>query len=280
MSDVSTESETGSKKRSLSDILENVRITEKHRLFLRCIWDFDGRVPMSKIKDRTGLSQDEANSRFLKWSSEEFDLIDVEKLSAEESGKPTGERVAVLNERGKQAIQQGLIGDVFDEDEKEVRRVFGTEEVEDFEEMKEDMERMKNIVSRFQEEVTAPDTQSTETVDDLNTEIESLESDFLKMMDKLKHIESEVGRIKSDSGLEELDGVKSRVQVVEGQVDELHDEIAEVRDDFESFSESAKEHLLNAEAYMKGTRWALEDNLDEDLNIGKYVSKVRDTQSS
>lgn len=272
-------------QKSIEEILSNTRITDKHRAFLRCIHDYDGRAPISKIKDKTGLSQDEAHSRFQKWSSDEFNLIDVEKLSPEESGKPTGERVALLNERGEQAIKQGLLGDVFDDEEKEVRRVFGNEEVEDFEEMQDEVERLESVVTRLQKRVDGDDAVPADNSipNDISGELEGLEEDIIRLTDKVGSLRSRIERVESDSGLDELDGVAARVSTLENRMDETDSKLESLADEFREFRENAKEHLLNAEAYMKGTRWALEEKFDEafdvDIDIGEKISKVRKSQN-
>lgn len=262
-----------SEELSVEEIVENTRMTDKHKAFLRCVYDYDGRVTISKLKDKTGLSQDEANSRFRKWSNEKFNLIEVEKLSPEESGKPTGERVAVLNDRGERAIQRGLIGDVFNEEEREVRRVFGEEDVEDFEDLKDEVERLGNVVSRMQSELDS-------TEDDagaVDEKVNDLEDTIIRMSDKVQSVENRVDRVEGDHGLDELDGVESRVSVVEKRVESVEDEVSSLRDAFDEFRETVRSHLLNAEAYMKGIRWALEEG-DADLSVGEYIGRVRESQ--
>lgn len=260
---------------SVEEVVEETRMTDKHKAFLRCVYDYDGRVTISKLKDKTGLSQDEANSRFRKWSNEKFNLIDVEKLSPEESGKPTGERVAVLNERGERAIQRGLIGDVFDESEREVRRIFGEEDVEDFEDLKGEVERLGNVVSRMQNEIDSTEDEASE----VDEKVDDLEDTILRMSDKLQSFESRVERVEGEQGIDELEGVQSRVSVIENRMDSIEEEVSGLREAFEGFRESVRSHLLNAEAYMKGIRWALEDESEEDLSIGEYIQQVRDSQT-
>jgi phage shock protein A len=265
-----------SQERSVQDIVENVRMTDKHKSFLRCVFDYGGEASISKIKNKTGLNQDEAHSRFRKWSSEEFNLIDVEKLSAEESGRPTGERVAVLNERGEQAIQKGLIGDVFDESEQEVRKVFGDAEVEDFEELGEEVNRLGNVVDRLQSELDA----ESEVSDEVEGMVGELEDDIIRLSDKVGGLESRVERAESEQGLDELDGLKARVSALEGEVDEHDSRLDELGESFDEFREKVRGEVLNAQAYMKGIRWALEEDLSESLQLDKYISKLRKDMGS
>jgi len=272
----SVKDDDGSAERSIQNIVEDVRMTEKHKAFLRCIFDYGGEASISKIKNKTGLNQDEAHSRFRKWSSEEFNLIDVEKLSAEESGRPTGERVAVLNERGERAIQRGLIGDVFDESEREVRKVFGDAEVEDFEELGEEVNRLGNVVDRLQSELDA-ESEVSEEVEEM---VGELEDDIIRMSDKVGGLESRVERVESERGLDELDGLKARVNALEGQVEEHDSRLDSLGNSFEEFREKVRGELLNAQAYMKGIRWALEEDLSESLQLNKYISKLRDDMKS
>lgn len=265
-----------SQERSIEDIVENVRMTDKHKSFLRCVFDYGGEASISKIKDKTGFSQTEADSRFKKWSSEEFNLIDIEKLSPEESDKPTGERVAVLNERGEQAIQQGLIGDVFDESEREVRKVFGGEDVEDFDDLQEEVDRLGNVVGRLQSELDA-ESEVSDAVEDM---VGELENDIIRMSDKVGNLESRVERAEGEQGLDELDGLKARVSSLEGQVEEHDGRLDSVEDSFEEFRGKVRDQLLNAQAYMKGIRWSLEEDLDVDLPLKKRISGLREGMES
>lgn len=263
-----------SAERDIQDIVENVRMTDKHKAFLRCIYDYDGKASISKIKDKTGLNQDEAHSRFRKWSSEEFNLIDIEKLSAEESGKPTGERVAVLNERGEAAIQQGLIGDVFDEEEKEVRKVFGDAEVEDFEDLQEEVDRLANMVERLQAEVDAQEGQN----EGVREKVDELEDNILSAVDKVSDLEERVERAESEQGLDELDGVKGQVSQLETRVDDVEEDVSSLRESFEEFRASVRKHLLEAEAHMKGILWTFDEEGEFELPFKKYINRVRGKQ--
>lgn len=165
------------------------QIDDRAKDILAALFENDGSATTSELRRDTGLDSHIIHYRYEKLTDQ--DLI---TLATDEDAPSRGlaPKVATLTEKGTHAINEGLAGDIFDEqitDEVTVDR----EQIEDF---RENLDRLSTRVSALAEQTR---TQSTDDTDDAATidddVITNLQSDITDLSEQLDTLETRVDDI-------------------------------------------------------------------------------------
>lgn len=160
------------------DSIDTSQVDNEAKQVLNAVFDHDGEATTSEIRRETGLEKHIIHYRYDKLS--EQGLLTTERSDTPLSG-PLPPLVATLTETGRRAINEGLVGDVFDDSVSS--------------EVSLDREQFRD----FRDALNRLDTQSAALADDLR------QNPPREFAERLDQIESDVEEL--DSRLTELEDV-------------------------------------------------------------------------
>lgn len=242
--------------------------------FLKALLENGGKADMPTIRKETGMSRGKANHRFRKLSGKLSDedtegWIDVQKAQSGK-GNRTPPKVAVLNEKGEQAIRKGEAGARVLGKEEEVNQETTSALVEvtqeDFKEFQSELDGVKNQLNVVVDKIGYSEAETEETSDiqdGVGSErMRELEEEVERLRQTVEMLSEVVGEMKKQ------DDVPSVTQPTTSE--EISEEIEKLRNEQEYLSE----WMDVAEAHLIAFRSAFDDELD--VNMEAYLDEARD----
>lgn len=148
--------------------MHKIPVNDKDRSFLQCLFEADGYLTTSEIRQQTGINRRLLNYRYNKFGEERYsEIVDIAKVDEEDLPKNIEEmKKAKLTDKGRQLIRQGFIGDPAEDHISE--EVVLTRDK--YEELLDDMEQLENRVNTLK---SVLDNQ-TSVLRDMQSSVDSL----------------------------------------------------------------------------------------------------------
>lgn len=160
-----------------------IPINEKDKIFLKTLFEADGPLTTTDIREKTGLERYDVIYRYKKFGEERYtEILSIEHIGPKDDPSINVQEVkqAELTDKGNRLIKQGLIGDPSEEHTKEDILV-------DKETLVEYQEEINRLESRINTLKNTLDQQKS-TVNEIDSEVSSIGDDIKSLNDWKKRI--------------------------------------------------------------------------------------------
>lgn len=233
--------------------------------FLRVLLEYGGDADTTTIRSETGMSRGQVNHRYKKLN--DLGWIKIERAEQGE-GNRTPPKIAVLTEKGQQAIRSGdagkeVLGKEVSDDEDDTIEVT-REQMDSF---YQDIEGMKNQLNVIVQQLNTGQRNVSEesSTDDVDSDrLQELERDVSSLSETVELLNKTLSQQKKREA-ERADELEKKIQNKDS-VDQ--DMLKELKEDTEYF----KEWMDVAQKYMVTIRLFLEDQ--EDVSFEEYFEEA------
>ena len=236
--------------------------------FLRVLLEYGGEADTSTIRSETGMTRGQVNHRFNKLDG--LDWIDITRAE-QGKGNRTPPKIAILTEKGENAIKSGEAGkNVLEkdkEDDNEVR--LSREQLQDFHDEIDGMRNRLNVVVEqmnegggLQESVEEEDDETPESVDE--ERIEQLEREVARLRQTVELLNEAVSEQNKEESEDSDSGQQVEPRIDENALQELRDQ----QDYLQDWMDVAQRHMIAMRMYVE----------DQDDEFNEYLEMAEEKQ--
>lgn len=158
--------------------MHEVPINENDKAFLKTLFEADGPLTTTDIREKTGMERYNVRYRYKKFGEEKYsEIISIDRIRNDESLATTVEEIkqAELTDKGRRLIQQGLIGDPT-EDHVSEEVVLTKEEFENYRDEINRLESRVNTLKNTLDQQKNGFSEMESDIDSLKSTVESINS--------------------------------------------------------------------------------------------------------